>query len=168
MQNNQNLSAHARRRLNKRLKKEVEDKINKGSKQTSENPAQSDLKSNTSMTDESIPMNSKDASAAAEKIPAAASTAAKKAPAKKASKPQVEEEKQPAKAKDQKPPAKDQKPSAAKREAKTIGPMKQPKFHDKYRVLKSNEEGYKGHSDNWFDDEKFNLPKKEANFDNAG
>ena len=50
------------------------------------------------MTDESIPMNSKDASAATEKIPVAASTAAKKAPAKKVSKPQVEEEKQPAKA----------------------------------------------------------------------
>ena len=161
MQNNQNLSAHARRRLNKRLKKEVEDKINKGSNQTSENPAQSDLKSNTSMTDESVPMNSKDASAAVEKIPAAKSTAAKKAPAKKASKPQVEEEKQPAK-------ATDKKPSAAKREAKTVGPMKPPKFHDKYRPLRSNEEGYKGHSDNWFDDEKFNMPKKEANFDNAG
>jgi len=161
VQNNQNLSAHARRRLNKRLKKEVEDKINKGSKQTSENPAHSDLKSNTSMTDESIPMNSKDASAAVEKIPVAASTAAKKAPAKKVSKPQVEEEKQPAK-------AKDKKPAAPKKEAKTIGPIKQPKFHDKYRVMKSTEEGYKGHSDNWFDDEKFNLPKKEANFDKAG
>jgi len=37
---------------------------------------------------------------------------------------------------------------------------------DKYRVMKSNEEGYKGHSDNWFDNEKFNQPKKTtANFD---
>ena len=39
---------------------------------------------------------------------------------------------------------------------------------DKYRVMKSNEEGYKGHPDNWFDEEKYNMPKAGANFDNAG
>ena len=103
MQNNQNLSAHARRRLNKRLKKEQESKAN-GSK-LPVNPGQSDIKSNTSMTDESLPMNSNSASAAAEKIPA-----------KKENKPQIEEEqKQPAKDnKQQKPKVKDQKPPAKK------------------------------------------------------
>ena len=76
MQNNQNLSAHARRRLNKKLKKEVEAK-----QRQIENAGTSDIKSNTSMTDESIPMNSNPSSAQVEKIPA-----------KKSKKPQVEEE----------------------------------------------------------------------------
>ena len=86
MQNNQNLSAHARRRLNKRLKKEVEAK-QKQLENAGAGAGTSDMKSNTSMTDESVPMNSNASSAQVEKIPA-----------KKSKKPQVEEEeKQPAK-----------------------------------------------------------------------
>ena len=64
MQNNQNLSAHARRRLNKRLKKEQESKANAQKEQ------ESDMKSNSSMVDESLPNNSNTPSATAEMVPA--------------------------------------------------------------------------------------------------
>jgi hypothetical protein len=33
--------------------------------------------------------------------------------------------------------------------------------------MKSNEGGYTGHSDTWFDENKINKPKPEANFDKA-
>ena len=104
------------------------------------------------MTDESLPLNS-----------IAASATNEKAPAKKQNKAPVEEEKQPQKDKKaQKQQDKDHKPPAKKYN----GPLRPPNMKDKYRVMKSNEEGYKGHSDNWFDNEKFNQPKKTtANFD---
>jgi hypothetical protein len=33
--------------------------------------------------------------------------------------------------------------------------------------MKSTESGYTGHTDNWFDEEKYNKPKHTANFDGA-
>jgi protein arginine N-methyltransferase 1 len=49
-----------------------------------------------------------------------------------------------------------------------IHAMKPPHFSDKDKVVKSTEKGYTGSPDNWFDEEKYNKPKHEANFDNAG
>ena len=34
-------------------------------------------------------------------------------------------------------------------------------------MLKSKEAGFTGNSDHWFDDVRYNKPKKNANFDNA-
>lgn len=108
------------------------------------------------MTDESLPLNSNAASATNDK-----------APAKIQNKAPVEEEKQPQKDKKaQKQQDKDQKPKDKDQKQKYNGPLRPPNMKDKYRVMRSNEEGYKGHSDNWFDLEKFNQPKKTtANFD---
>ena len=46
--------------------------------------------------------------------------------------------------------------------------MKPPFLADKHIVVKSTEQGYTGSPENWFDEEKYNKPKHEATFDNAG
>ena len=38
---------------------------------------------------------------------------------------------------------------------------------DKYKVMRSNEAGYVGASEGWFDEEKYKIPKHAANFDGA-
>jgi protein arginine N-methyltransferase 1 len=45
--------------------------------------------------------------------------------------------------------------------------LKEPYFKDKYKVIKSTETGYTGHTDTWFDEAKFDKPKEGPNFDNA-
>ena len=45
--------------------------------------------------------------------------------------------------------------------------MKEPFIKDKYRPMRSNEQGYVGKSDTWFDEEKYKIPKHKANFDGA-
>jgi len=42
-----------------------------------------------------------------------------------------------------------------------------PTFNDKERPIKSQEKGYTGHPDSWFNEEEYKKPKIEANFDEA-
>ena len=47
------------------------------------------------------------------------------------------------------------------------GRIKPPPMKSKDKPMKSNERGFTGPSDLWFDDEKFNKPTSKANFDEA-
>ena len=59
-------------------------------------------------------------------------------------------------------------PKKAPKEAKAIqGPLKEPHFKDKFRTMRSNESGYVGNSEGWFDEELYKKPKGKANFDGA-
>ena len=45
--------------------------------------------------------------------------------------------------------------------------MREPVFRDKFKPVRSNEQGYVGNSEGWFDDELYKKPKGKANFDGA-
>ena len=46
--------------------------------------------------------------------------------------------------------------------------LKMPVFGDKEKVLDSNEAGFEGDKESWFDEELYNKPKTKINFDGAG
>lgn len=50
---------------------------------------------------------------------------------------------------------------------KATAVLKAPVFADKEIVVPSQEGGFTGDKEEWFDDEKYNVPKKGPNFDHA-
>ena len=77
-----------------------------------------------------------------------------------------EEEKKNSKNENKKKPNNRPKQSAKERKEPS-GPLKEPNFRDKFRPMRSNEQGYVGNSEGWFDEDLYKKPKGKANFDGA-